>query len=155
MPFGSAAPSNKRKANKIITDLSNISQNGKCTHTHTHAQINHVSHIFTISLSPPCDLIIQPAKCHIYLWILLCNVCYLQPVCMWTELYVSKSLHKTIKYEHTSSNTIFDVHATASAGTWLIIRQPSCHQSATITGNIMFRTAMQLMSLLLLVRPIF
>lgn len=29
MPFSTAAPPNKRKGNRIITDLSNISQNGK------------------------------------------------------------------------------------------------------------------------------
>lgn len=29
MPFTSSAPSNKRKANKIITDLSKVSQNGE------------------------------------------------------------------------------------------------------------------------------
>lgn len=29
MPFSTVAPPNKKKANRIITDLSNISQNGK------------------------------------------------------------------------------------------------------------------------------
>lgn len=49
MPFPSSAPSNKRKANKIITDLSKVSQNGE------NKQIRSQSvelHIYTRTLTP-------------------------------------------------------------------------------------------------------
>lgn len=81
MPFTTPAPSNKRKkANKIITDLSHISQNGKTHHT-THI---YRDHRFTNSMKTSknlpiilvlfprkafsyflCGLIIQPSKCQI------------------------------------------------------------------------------------------
>lgn len=133
MPLTAAAPSNKRKANKIITDLSNVSQNGT-KHTHNHAT-NHTNHILTHYLQSLCELYIQPSKCqtHLRACVQMVSCSLIQPLSMNTQTHV-----------HTSRNTISSMHVTSPAGIGVIIRWQRSHKSVTIKGNTEYQTVIQL-----------
>lgn len=146
MPLSNSAPSNKRKkASKIITDLSHVTQNGKVCSSHTKQTVMHLNMLLNWdplkkSLFICWDLITCPAEEQIFC---ICLLSALSACCTKNCVGVNHCkwlCEAMIKHTHTntlvlSGNRIPNMHVECPGWLWVIIWLQSSHKSVTITGK--------------------
>lgn len=147
MPLPNPATSNKRKkASKIITDLSHISQNGKVWVSHikqTAMPLNPQLKCVPVKLSfTCCDFITRSTKEQIFCICLpsaLSACCRQNCVsvnhCMWLYETMIKYTHPQKHAPVPSGNRIPNMHVESPGGLWVVIGWRRGHKSVTIAGD--------------------